>query len=330
VAPEWAAAVYAHTAFVLFDRAPAFAVRSLRISLNHPVPLYVRTDDRRALQALLSVVDGAGVDADTVIDVLDAFRHGGRPRRAGRLAGYFVLAMASAGDAEGAAAVLAWMDTHGPEPTRRIPIEHQLVADARRAVEQAFADENGLGHPVVAVSLLRPVVEVSVGDDLVPLGDPASRLLAVLALDHPAPVHVDTLSERLWPDEDVTATRSRLNTIVHRIRRSLGEHAAVLVRREDTLGLAPSGCRVDLTELRRSRTAPAREQVALLAGVTGCMAHAQFPFDEHLVAARHAFVAEWLTRAQRLVALGSAVPAEFTDALSVLELGPEDLVPVAR
>jgi DNA-binding SARP family transcriptional activator len=149
----------------------------------------------------------------------------------------------------------------------------------------------------VRVRVMAPTVTVEVNGQRCQLRAPAARLLLALVLAHPAPLAAEAAAGALWPEGFWgTDRRRRLNTVVHRLRQSLGDVGAAVGRVGDVLSLDPAGWDVDLFRLRQALdAAPAADDAGsaladALAGVRGNLGHVQFPYDEQLVDERRALV----------------------------------------
>jgi DNA-binding SARP family transcriptional activator len=177
----------------------------------------------------------------------------------------------------------------------------------------------------VRLRVLAPAVEVEVDGLTVPLSDRQSKLVLALVLAHPSPLHVEQASDALWPDEALAATRPRLSSLVHRVRRALGPHGEALVRAGDLLRLDPVRCHVDLWAFQHGLIGNDSRRKAALLSVRGNLADAQFPYDEGLIEARHQLVAEWLGHAGRARRAGEVDAAELEPVLASLRLAPVDL-----
>jgi hypothetical protein len=150
----------------------------------------------------------------------------------------------------------------------------------------------------VRVRVMAPAVAVDLDGRRCPLRTTGARLLLALVLAHPAPLPAEAAAGALWP-EGLWGTdrRQRLNTVVHRLRQSLGHAGAAVGRVGDMLSLDAHGWDVDLFRLRRAlwpgpTTGDAGSTLAeTLAEVSGNLGHVEFPYDEQLVDERHALLA---------------------------------------
>ncbi|MEU8799415.1 BTAD domain-containing putative transcriptional regulator [Spirillospora sp. NPDC048819] len=99
----------------------------------------------------------------------------------------------------------------------------------------------------VAFSVLGPV-EVSVGDRVLPLGGGRQRALLVrLLLSADQVVPVDRLVDELWGDRPPASARTQVHTLVHRVRRALGEAGALIETRPPGYVLRAGSAQVDVT-----------------------------------------------------------------------------------
>jgi DNA-binding SARP family transcriptional activator len=152
----------------------------------------------------------------------------------------------------------------------------------------------------------------------------ARALLALLALHHPVPVHVDVLIESLWPDADYDAAAHRMQTAVSSLRRLLqgdvtsvsapGDRTQALVRRGAAYVLQHVGTDLDEFQIQDREAAAAkrdgersREVAALrrMLSLYDCDLFSEFG------------PAEWLVRERDRLRLAAADAAE---RLAELEL----------
>ena len=146
---------------------------------------------------------------------------------------------------------------------------------------------------------------------------PRSRaLLAVLALQHPQPLHVDVLIEALWPDAEYDAAAHRMQTAVSSLRRFLqqhgdaespGSHPGALVRRASAYVL--EHVRTDVDEFqaleRRARSARLNDdRAAEMTALRGMLALYQGDLLPEFGSA------EWLVRERDRLRLLAADAAE--------------------
>jgi DNA-binding SARP family transcriptional activator len=177
----------------------------------------------------------------------------------------------------------------------------------------------------VVVRVLVPAVEVAVDGRPVAVSETQAKLLVALVAAHPAPLHVEQVSDLLWPDDAVLPVRFRLNSLVHRLRRALGGHGSAVVRAGDLLRLDGERCTADLWHLRRACGTAGPDRAAALAAVRGNVCAAQFPYDERLVDERHRVVGEWIGHARAAVRAGEIDTAALGPALAALGLAAADL-----
>jgi DNA-binding SARP family transcriptional activator len=137
------------------------------------------------------------------------------------------------------------------------------------------------------VRVLAPVLEAEVAGEPVRLRDMAAKLLLLLLLTHPEPLHVERAVDVLWPDASADEGRPRLNTVVHRLRSQLRLSDDGLRRVGDLLVLDPTGWDVDLLRFR-ARPSDVSAQLA----ITGNLCHVQFPYDDFLIEERRSLAAE--------------------------------------
>jgi DNA-binding SARP family transcriptional activator len=120
--------------------------------------------------------------------------------------------------------------------------------------------------PDVTFSVLGSV-EVNVGDRAAALGGGRQRaLLAALLLSADRVVSVDRLVDELWGERPPSSARTQVHTLVHRVRRALGEAAELLETRPPGYLLRTRPAQLDLaafTELgERARAHAAAGRLA--------------------------------------------------------------------
>jgi DNA-binding SARP family transcriptional activator len=173
---------------------------------------------------------------------------------------------------------------------------------------------------LVEVRVLRPTPEVRAVGRTVRLPPIESLLILLLAVAHPAPMHVETLHESLWPGQPLN--RPRLNTLVHRARSRLGSAAAALLRSRDLVELDPHLCRTDLAAYRQALTGPPEVRARAVVAVAGNLGDVAHPFEDRLIDARERFLDEWLVQARALLRAGALDLHQLAPALAALGLHP--------
>jgi DNA-binding SARP family transcriptional activator len=174
------------------------------------------------------------------------------------------------------------------------------------------------------IRVLRPTPEIRVGGAPVRLPPIESLPMLLLAVAHPAPMHVETLHESLWPAQPLN--RPRLNALVHRTRSRLGLAAAAVHRSRHLVGLDPDLCRIDLARYRRDLTGPPELRARAIVAVAGNLGDVAHPFEDRLIDARERFLEEWLTQARALVRAGALDLHQLAPALAALGLHPRAIV----
>lgn len=189
----------------------------------------------------------------------------------------------------------------------------RLVARAAgpRAADDPAAPHGAAPHGTAPhrLRLLAPVADVVVAGQTRRLPPALARIVAVLAaLDRP--VSTEQLADVLWPDADPVASRGRLKSALHRLRRLLAP-ADDLVRRDgDVWSLGPGdGWSVDLHDFHRLAAGGPADRAAALRLVDGLLWDVQLPYDEALAGLRAPLEVAWLRLADELGRAG-VVPAE--------------------
>jgi DNA-binding SARP family transcriptional activator len=175
------------------------------------------------------------------------------------------------------------------------------------------------------VRVLAPTVEVDVDGKPVTLSDAQAKLLLALVVAHPAPLHVERASDVLWPDEMLAVTRSRLNSLVHRLRRVLHPYGEAIGRSGDLLVLDGERCRVDLWWFQRALAGDADTRRRALLSVRGNLGDTQFPYEEGFFDERHRLSGDWVRHACRAHKTGEVAIADLEPALTSLKLSSDDL-----
>ena len=174
--------------------------------------------------------------------------------------------------------------------------------------------------------VLKPQLAVEVDGAPLTLRPTAAKLLLALVIRHPRPLHVEEATELLWPDVTVDV-RSRLNTLVHRLRSAAPTLSRCVARTGDLFAFDATAVDVDLFAYRAalSGTEPARR--AALANVRGNLCDAQFPYDELLVDARRTLGATWLHHARQIVGGDASGVGDLAGPLPTFGLDLADLLP---
>ena len=225
-----------------------------------------------ALRLRLDVLDGLEVPLDAVTPVLESLASLGLSRRAAAMALRSARDFDRVGSPEVASSLRTWALPRLPNSRRRTRWEHQWslpLSPGLPSVQSTSTDG-------VVVRVMVPVMEVSVGGEVVELRTMVAKLLLALLAVWPDPLHVEQAVDLLWPDADVDVGRRRLNTVVHRLRTALGLSATTLRRLGDVLLLDVTGWDVDLFRLDDDPDQP----------VAGNLCHVQFPYDELFIERR--------------------------------------------
>jgi hypothetical protein len=331
--PQVAQFWYWHVAHTLADLGNKTAGRFVRLEAELPVLAIRGADDRRLLELRLLALEGEPVSTTEVFGHLESLLGAGQGRRAARTAARLGHDLAGGGDPDGARIVHGWGVDHLPSPARRTPWEDwwcrpiDAPATAPRILTQSasLSVRSRAVAPPVRLRVLAPAVEVEAGGHRVPLSDSQSKLVLALVLAHPSPLHIEQASDTLWPDEPLAATRPRLSSLVHRVRRALHPHGDAVVRSGDLLRLAPTRCHVDLWAFQQGLIGDDDQRKAALLSLQGNLADAQFPYDEVFIEARHRLVAEWLGHAGRARRAGEIDAKDVEPVLTSLRLSPGDL-----
>jgi hypothetical protein len=273
------------------------------------------------LRVRLDVLEGAArprEDADALLAEMEALGH---PRRAGATALRLARDHARLGDQATADRLRAWGLDRMPAPRRRTAWEQWWAAGPEAVVAPGApptAAVSGVSAaPAVSVRVLAPALELAVGGEPARLREMPAKLLLGLLVTHPEPLHVERAVDLLWPDAPLGVGRDRLNTVAHRLRTALAVPGRPVRRAGDLLILDPAGWDVDLFTLRRALRGgdgpdPDAARRAAIGAATGCLCHAQFPYDDLLIDARRALAAE-VGRA--LASLGEG-PADSSGGLA--------------
>lgn len=278
------------TAQALVDGGHGAAARRLATpALDMPGNHRIDDVDRHVLDLRLRLYEGDDVPLETLVAALDEYAAMGHPSRVTGTA-------------------------------RRLADDLSRLGHPEKAATLGAAVGLQAG-PEVRLRVMAPVLDITVEGRPVPLRTTAARLLLALVVAHPEPVHVEAAADTLWPDTTWGATRRRLNMVVHRLRRSLGEAGPAVRRTGDLLALDTAGWDVDLLHVRRTLLAATASDAGtdgVLDEIEGNLCHVQFPYDENLVEERQVLLAtahrtlghprdatERTRRAQVLRALGA-------------------------
>jgi hypothetical protein len=332
VAQHW----YGQVTHTLADMGrPAAAAHFARLEGELPaIPVMGRVD-RRILQLRVAAVNGQPVATDEVVRSVEAIAGFGHRRRAARAAVRLGHDLAAGGDPDGARTVHQWGLERLP-PRRELTLWEAWWArsvgepgePARSPGATAagrVSSPRGPGGPRVEVRVLAPTVEVEVQGRPVEVSEAQAKLLLALAVAHPAPLHIERASDVLWPDEELAATRSRLNSLVHRLRRVIEPHGEAIGRSGDLLLLDESQVRVDLWWFQRALAGDPGERRKALLSVRGNLGDAQFPYDEGFFDERHRLSGEWMRHACRAHKVGEVAITDLEPALASLKLTSADL-----
>jgi hypothetical protein len=183
----------------------------------------------------------------------------------------------------------------------------------------------------IAIRLLHPVPGVEVHGREIILPDAQARLVVFVVLGHPGPLHIEQLGDRMWPNAPLQQVRVRTNSLLYRLRRSLGAAAEDLIdRRGDRVRLNAGACAVDLFELWARVAAGGAAAGTALAAVRSNLCPAHDPYDEHLIEARRQFAAEWTVQARNAVRRHLTTPERLAAAARALDVDLEELLPLDR
>jgi hypothetical protein len=202
----------------------------------------------------------------------------------------------------------------------RLETEHQRAQwDGRWPAPEPPAGSIRPATAGLSLHVLAPVLELYRDGAAVPVRPAVARLILVLVLAHPGPVHVEQAADKLWPDLTLDVARGRLNTTLHRLRRLFPDDEAVVCRRGDLIELTPDTVDVDLFRYRTAVRGDPDDQAAAVLGVRGSLCHVQFPYDEGLLQARNELVTEWSAVARRLLDRGAIDPGDLAPVLDRLD-----------
>jgi hypothetical protein len=317
-----------HMAELLLDleRAEAHEFGAAAVAVPPAGP--IERVEHQLLTARLRVAGGDVPPDDEILRLLGALADSGRARVAGHKALQLAHDTVRQGRSATAETLRRWGLARIPRPASRSPSESvaaRSLGEPFPLLGPAAAARAPGSRATVAVRVLRPDLEVRAGERPVTLRPTEATLLVVMIDAHPSPLHVETAHEALWPDRPLRLRR--LNTVVHRLRDALGT-PDVVVRRGPLLLLDPDHCWTDLWELRQRFGDPPPERARALAAVRGNLVHAELPYVEYLIDARHRFAATWLAHAG---GVGGAIGrTDLEAAAAALQLDPDVLATTFR
>jgi len=210
------------------------ATRWWRRAADRPADLPLAREDVRAIEARIQVRTGSAAGART-LEAMIAERHVTvNPGTVAILRRWLVGDLAAVGDLDGAAGQLergeqelpsAWFDALKD----RLPSFSRDGSPARRVGTTV----PGTSPPHVRLILLAPGVQVSRdGGAAEAVPGKAALLLAALVAGG-GRIELDRAVDLVYPEADLESGRKRLHSTFHRIRRSFGPGAGVLVGLED-------------------------------------------------------------------------------------------------
>ena len=286
--------------------------------------------EQQLLRVRLAALTGTVPDLSEIKIVLERIEGMGRPRQAAGLALRLGLDCDHLGSTTDAMVLRQWADERLPEPARRTFWElwwAQPLEGPGPAPELPAASAGVTAHDAhvpgpdtqlpVEVRVLAPVLEIRRVGEAVRVREPVSKLLLALLIVHPAPLHVEQAMDRLWPDAASDTARPRLNTVVHRVRRVLGDRPAVVVRDGDLLSLDATAVQADLLDYRAALRQERTRRDAVV-GLRGNLADVQFPYDDWFIEERRRLRTEWIYHAGELLRAGVVTWAELGSAATAL------------
>jgi hypothetical protein len=244
---------------------------------------------------------------EEMVGDLRRLRAAGRPESAARFARVLAGELGSRSATDEAIAVRDW-ETREP-----------------RSVQEPTEPVAAPRLPGVHVTVLAPVLEVSAHGEAVRLGHGAALLVVHLVVAD-GRLHVEQVGNLLWPEAPLPVVRQRLNSLLHRLRRQHPAVGTLLSRTGDVVLLDSRHCVIDLT--RFDTPSPGAETVIeALGAVRGNLCQVQFPYDEHLVEARHQVVARWTRQAREVLTLDPGARPRLMAAAAALDVDPEMVGP---
>jgi hypothetical protein len=331
---------YAHVTHTLADMGSRAAAHFARLESELPALDEMSRVGRRLLRLRVEALAGEPVTVADALSTLEVELSFGHVRRAARCAVRLAHDLASGGNLLAAHEMHRWGMERMVPPARRTvwetwwarPVEQsrqlappRVGAGSGRPVTASTGSRRRPAAAALSVRVLSPTVEVEVEGEPVTLSDAQAKLLLALVVNHPAPLHVERASDVLWPDEPLAVTRSRLNSLVHRLRRVLHPHGEAVGRSGALLQLDETKCAVDLWWFQRALAGGADDRRKALLSVRGNLGDAQFPYDEGFFDERHRVSGEWVRHACRAHRGGEVAIAELEPALTSLKLTSADL-----
>jgi hypothetical protein len=314
LSPRLVPVLQLHTAHVLGDRGHPAAARFGVVALDAPSSTPVDDIGHDLLAVRVDAARGRLAPAPAVLDLLQRLVDHGYGQEAAGKALRVAQDYRRLGAAADAEVLRAW-------GLARLDTDHERAQwDARWSAPEPPA---GWTRPPASAGLslhvLVPVLELYRDGAAVPVRPAVARLILVLVLAHPGPVHVEQAADKLWPDLTLDVARGRLNTTVHRLRRLFPDDEPVVCRRGDVIELTPDTVDVDLFRYRAAVRGGPDDQAAAVLGVRGSLCHVQFPYDEGLLQARNELAAEWLALARSLLDRGAIEPGDLAPVLDRLD-----------
>lgn len=271
---------------VLADCGRIDAARSVGLAaLDWPAINPVMTVVTDLLRIRLDLLDGVDHRVDAVLGPLGRLEELGHVRQAGGIALRISGDYARRGETDACGSLHAWGAARLPATHRWTPWERQWAAP------QPPTSVSPPAAARIVVRVLTPLLEVEVAGRPIVLRTMPAKLLLALVVAQPAPLHVEQAVDTLWPDVDLEVGRRRLNTVVHRLRTSLGLADGELRRTGDVLVLSTSDLRCDLFAAREALRDDALDAGPWLA-CTGNLCNVQFPYDDLFVDERRRFATE--------------------------------------
>ena len=317
--PRWAHAWQGQIANALADLGDPRAARFERAAAASPLNSASQRTERDLLKLRVAAIEGDPPTVSDVKQLVEELAATGRRRQAARLALRLARDLARAGAASDAKVLHGWGVDHLPQEGRRT-IWEQLLAEP--LVDDAWDHEPSAGTAGLRIEVLRPALVIELDGRPVAITDMQAKLVLALTIAHPTPVHVEQVTDLLWPELPVATARPRLSTLLHRLRRSLERGPAIVIRRGDLLSLAADQVEVDLLHLRAVLADSSRdrhERLAALAAVRGNLCAIQFPYEDTFIEGRRRFAADWQRHADAF-ATDPGATARLDDARRAIEL----------